>query len=396
MKRSVLLVIIIVITILCMFACKSINTVQMKEVTKIHDYVFDLGTYDNLDFENAEKFFKEKFDGWDGACTAVAKITDDNEMIVGRNMDLYISNKPAYVIRTNVPNKYKTIGISYSNKSGPDYEEALKNGVPEDFYKIAPFMCTDVFNEKGLYIETNMRNGEFWATGNSRYGCKGTNPGAEHRVCSLILPRYIGENCATIDEALELVKKIDIYTPNAVGMDWNFCFMMADETGHYGLLEIAQDKLSWLDKEPAQANFYLTPEFQVTEDLACGIGRYKTVMAGRDNVKNEQDMYDLIKKVSYSKIYDPDNCEFDVRTEFVAVKDYLTYDVMTSEKWKDEVYKYIKELCANYNKKTRQQKQDEGKDWESIFTEVVNCTNKTWFIRFFEDENRTIKLDFAN
>ena len=292
---------------------------DLMPVKKVHDYVFDLGTYHEMDYDFAEDFIQNKYDGWDGACTAVAKKTDDGKMLVGRNMDLYISNKPAYIIRTAVDGNYKTIGINYSNKTGDNYLDVLKKGgVTKTFYKIVPFLCTDVMNEKGLYVETNMRMGEYWATGKLKNACTGTNPGAKHRICSLILPRYLGENCATVKEAIELVKELDIYTPKAVGMDWNFCFMMADNTGDYGLLEIARNKISWLQNEPAQSNFFVTKEFQENEELACGVGRYIVVREGRDKVKNEQDMYELMKKVNYSKVYDPENCDFDAGTEYLT------------------------------------------------------------------------------
>lgn len=367
---------------------------DLMPVKKVHDYVFDLGTYHEMDYDFAEDFIQNKYDGWDGACTAVAKKTDDGKMLVGRNMDLYISNKPAYIMRTAVEGNYKTIGINYSNKSGDNYLDVLKKGgVSKTFYKIVPFLCTDVMNEKGLYVETNMRMGEYWATGKLKNACTGTNPGAKHRICSLILPRYLGENCATVKEAIELVKELDIYTPKAVGMDWNFCFMMADSEGDYGLLEIARNKISWLQNEPAQSNFFVTKEFQENEELACGVGRYTVVREGRDKVKNEQDMYELMKKVNYSKVYDPENCDFDVRTEFVSVRDDLTYSVMTNNEIKDKVYEGLIEYCKQYSNKTRQELQDDGTKWESTFTEVANCTDKTWFVRFFEDDNRTIKFD---
>lgn len=367
---------------------------DLMPVKKVHDYVFDLGTYHEMDYDFAEDFIQNKYDGWDGACTAVAKKTDDGKMLVGRNMDLYISNKPAYIMRTAVEGNYKTIGINYSNKSGDNYLDVLKKGgVSKTFYKIVPFLCTDVMNEKGLYVETNMRMGEYWATGKLKNACTGTNPDAKHRICSLILPRYLGENCATVKEAIELVKELDIYTPKAVGMDWNFCFMMADSEGDYGLLEIARNKISWLQNEPAQSNFFVTKEFQENEELACGVGRYSVVREGRDKVKNEQDMYELMKKVNYSKVYDPENCDFDVRTEFVSVRDDLTYSVMTNNEIKDKVYEGLIEYCKQYSNKTRQELQDDGTKWESTFTEVANCTDKTWFVRFFEDDNRTIKFD---
>ncbi|MCQ2609593.1 MAG: linear amide C-N hydrolase [Lachnospiraceae bacterium] len=367
----------------------------MLKPKKILNHVYELGVYKELDYNLAEEMCKNILDGWEGGCTAVARYTDDSKMIVGRNMDFYISHKPAYIVKTEVPDFYKTYGITYSHNFGPNDEDVEKVGLDDAVYKMLPFLCSDVFNEEGLYIETNMRNGEYLKSGKTQYGCTGTNPLAKHRICSLILPRYLGENCANVKEAIALVKELDIYTPSVTGMDWNFCFMLADKSGDYGVLEIAQNKISWLQDAPAQANFYLTPAFQYNEEYGSGVGRYELVTRERDSVANEDDMYELIKKVSYSYIYKPDICPFDVRSEYIGNDKYLTYDVMMDDKNRKEVEKGIRELCDAHNKKSRAQQEDEMTSWESVFTEVINCTDRTWFIRFFEDEKRTIKLRFS-
>lgn len=363
-------------------------------VTNVMDYVVDAGTYTELDYDYANTFVDGKYDGWTKACTAVAKTLPNGQTVVGRNMDLYISNKPAYILRTKCEGFYETVGLSYTNVTGPDYQDVLENGLPEEIHKVLPFLITDVMNSKGLYIETNMRNGEYWATGENKYGCSGTNPEAETRICSALLPRYIGERCATVDEALEYVKTLDIYTINTPELIWNFCFLMADSTGHYGILEIAQNEISWLDGQQAQANFYLTEKFHYNNELACGIGRYETVMNGVGAVETESDMYDLIRKVCYSKVYHPDEAGFDVRTEFVALKDYWTYEVVTNDEFKELVMEKIRENVASIEGKTRQEIQDMNSVWESIFTEVANCNERTLTVRFFEDESRVLTLSF--
>ena len=118
------------------------GTQENVKMEKVFDYVLDAGTYTELDYDFAEKVLTEKYDGWGGACSAIATVTNDGTPLVGRNMDLFISNKPAYISRTKVDGCYETVGLSYSHKSGPDYEDALKNGIPESTYKTIPFLAT--------------------------------------------------------------------------------------------------------------------------------------------------------------------------------------------------------------------------------------------------------------
>ena len=59
----------------------------------------------------------------------------------------------------------------------------------------------------------------------------GTNKESNDRVCATILPRILGEHCATVKEAVDYIKTLNVYTPNREGLAWNFCFIMADATG---------------------------------------------------------------------------------------------------------------------------------------------------------------------
>ena len=364
------------------------------KVSKVYDYVLDVGIYESTDFEYAQKEIKSKYDKWGGLCTAVAKVTDDGTTLVGRNMDLYISNKPAYIFRTKVSGLYETIGLTYNNMTGTDYSEVAVNGMPEGFYKMIPFMATDVLNSEGLYIETNMRNDEYWATGKNKFGCSGTKPGAETRICSCVLPQYLGQRCATVDEAINLVNELDIYSMNSEDLAWDFCFMMADATGHYGLMEIANNKVVWLDGQQAQTNFYINEEFAKNEELKCGVGRYETVMAGIDAVQTQDDMYNLISSVSYSQRYLPETSVFDVRSEFVGIYDNWTYDYVMKEENREEVMSTINGFGEKFSNYTRQELQDKNAYWESTFTEVVDPAEKTIRVRLFENESMMYKITF--
>lgn len=366
----------------------------MKQTVKILDGVLDAGTYRELDRNAAAKFLAEKYDKWGSMCSAAATVTDSGETIVGRNMDLYISGKPAYVVRTETEGGYRTLGLSYFHGFGPDCGDALENGIPDDLHKCLPFLCTDVMNAEGLYVEINMRTGEADASGRSVYGCSGTNPDAAERVCAIALPRYLCEHCATVDEALSYAQTLDIYTTCAENLNWNFCFLMADATGHYGVLEIARNRLSWLDGQRAQTNFYITREFAKDERMKAGTGRYDALMRGIGAVQSEADMYALMDEVSYFQIYAPDRCRFDARSEFIGLKANWDHAYVVSEANRGEISCEIDAIAGRIRGMSRRDLQRKCAHWESVFTVVANCSKKTLFVRFFEDSARTLTLTF--
>lgn len=381
-------IITIVITVLLCTSCN--NKIEHRDVTEIFEYVYDAGTYNELDYDFANKWFANEYDNYGGKCSAIAKNLDNGQTIVGRNMDLNISDRCAYVIRTNVKDSYETIGLVYTFRDiSPVYSDVKQDGIYGDFAKILPFMSDDVLNEKGLYVEINMRNGEFWPTGEAKFSCSGTNSESEERVYMFELPRYIGEHCATVDEAIEYVKTLNIYSKDGY---WNYCFLMADATGHYGLLEFALDQVIWHDYQQCQTNFYVDADLQAIEELKCGIGRYNYLMDHINNVNDELDMFNLMDDVTYYQVYDPSTCKYDPISEDVGVLPFASYNYLVENR------EYVMELMQQYGDMvrgmTRQQQQAQNEFWESSFTEVVNCNNKTIFVRFFEDSNKKLTLSF--
>lgn len=364
-------------------------------VTRICDHVLDAGVYPQADYAFAERFFAKGY-SVAGGCTAAAKVTDAGETLVGRNMDLNVSRKAAYVLRTAASEgRYETVGVAYTFAAdAPDYEDALENGLPDGFVRQLPFLCTDVLNSEGLYVEINMRCGEAAADGSSVFGCTGTNPASSHRVYEQLLARYLGDHCANVEEAVSYAKSLDLYTM-AHAAAWNFCFLMADAAGRYGVLEIARNRVIWHEKQAAQTNFYLEPELAALEQLKCGLGRYELVTKGLPAVQSEADMLFLIKKIAYSQTYLPGACPFDPRSEFCGVRPEWTTDYVLDEAHRGEIEDEIRAVYERNLPLSREEKQARGQLWESTFTIVANCTAKTLFVRFFEDDKRAVKLGFG-
>ena len=414
--------ILLVFCILTLTGCNSINDIESNKpnnesittnykdkLKELDKYVFEVEEYTTLDYDVADKFYAKSNDNWGGGCTAVSKMVDGHRL-VGRNMDQSISYKCVYIVRTNA-GKYRTFGTLYTHRDySPNYEDVIANGISEEFYKALPFMCDDVVNDAGLHIEINMRHGEYWPNGEDKYACSGTNPDSFNRVYMFELPRYIGENCATVQEAKEYVKTLDVYSQDHY---WNYCFIISDSNGNSSLLEFSSNEIHWLDEDKidtydwlkvygskaiAQANFYLNETAWYTQDIKSGEGRYIAIQEGIDKVNSRSDMYELMKKVQYSSYYlDYDECKenhFDPRSETIGEVKWAVYDLIFHPDFEETAKEIMNEYTSEVRKMTREEKQDLCEIWESIFTEVVDVNNKEMFIRLFEDENQCYLIDF--
>lgn len=361
---------------------------------KIFDYVFDIGTLKNINFDEAIKFAASRFDHWDKkfGCSAFAKTLDDGSTIVARNLDLDISNKPAFLFKTDCNNYYKTIGLMYYCAVTDDYKDVLKNGIDDDFASFIPFVSCDLMNEHGLYVETNMRTDEYYEDGSPKFASSGTNPNAKQRVFLGSLPALITHNCKNVDEALEYVRSVDIYSLTGSSISWPLSFLIADESGRYGVLEIVNNEVIFNDMQPAQTNFYINKKYQDIEIYKAGYGensRYDTIMKNIDNCKTKDDMWVLIDKVRYFQIYSPiENQQFDSRSEFVNEFPHWTTDFLYDPANSEEVTREIDKIIERVSNRSRQELQDLCCDWESIFTILADTKEKSFKVRFFEDDNR--------
>lgn len=392
MKKKFLILITLFLILSTIFACNEKNvSLQVKE---LEPYIFDTETITSIDYKFAEKYFAKLNDNWGGGCSCVAKVLPDGHMVLGRNMDLNISNKCAYIVHTNCKDKYKTVGTCYTFRDySPDYNDVKVKGLSSDFVKILPLICDDILNEKGLFVEVNMRNAECWPAGQDKFACSGTNPNSKERVYMFGVSRYLAENCATVEEAVEYAKKLNVYSKDRY---WNYCFMLADATGNYGLLEFCANEVIWLPKQFGQTNFYLNEIANAIQDQKNGEGRLNTLKEGIDKVNTKKDMYDLIKKVSYFQFYDPLNCNFDPRSENIGTFAGATYNFLMNPKYKNEILYLMDKYGEPIRSMSKEELKNKNEYWQSSFTEVIDCNEKSIFIRFFENENSKYKITLDN
>lgn len=364
------------------------------KVNKVSEAVYETEIFTSTNQKFYDWFLKYVFSGNPGGCSAVAKTLDNGDTIVGRNMDFYVSHKPAFVVRTKEKNKYETIGIAYYDRFIPDADAVEKKGVPRVIYSMLPLFCQDVMNDQGLYVEVNMRYSEYDPMGELMFTDTHTNPKSEVRTCIAGINTQLCQNCATVKEAVEYVKKLDIYSPQSDEMQWNFCYILADATGDYGLLEVANNKVYFLDKQQIQTNFYVNDELYENQRMKCGVGRYDLLEAGIDDVNSEEDMFELMDSVSYAQSYNHEICKFDARSEYIGEQPGWDYYYVIDEDNQDEVKKYLDEVAETYNSMSRDELKDDGTYWESSYTTIANCSNKTMRVRFYEDDSNVINIGF--
>ncbi len=245
-------------------------------------------------------------------CTAMAKRNSKGEVIVGRNMDLDISQSPAYVFKT-MYGKYRNFNVFYQPGFYLPYEEVKKlDEIDPTVRDMMQFVTCDSMNEKGLYIEGNMRerNDKLTCYGlHSSHGEKTRNDGTpwnELRASTMSIIQPVSQNCATVREAVEFLgNSYDWYSPVLESQsdfalnNANISFMIGDATGEYGLIEIAQDEISYIPYQYGQANYFITPKWNAMDSFAVGHGRLAMVSKVIGPVDTLEEAMDAMKPIMW-------------------------------------------------------------------------------------------------
>ncbi len=360
------------------------------------DYVVELPVYTKLDYDKALKSDDENYGKF--GCTGVVKTLENGDTVIGRSYDLGYSFKPAYIVRTAVPGFHKTVGYIYNTFAGPTFEEVKKNGIPADVAATLPFFTGELMNDAGFYAEANMRPCEPESTGIKE--SSGTNPGAEYRMTFAALIRFMGERAGSVDEALKIANSVDVHNFKTEHTSWGGGIILADSTGHYGVLELVDNKLVWSDMANAHANFYINDEYRERSAYRMGLGRYEVVKSGIDSVKTEEDMRKLITEVRYNQMsFDSATCKFnplgevqgEYRPEWEKWGGILSYKDAYNPANKD----YIMSVLAKDNEAAKNATDAQLREvglWQSAWQSVANCNKKTLKVTFFEDDNLTFDL----
>ena len=271
-----------------------------ENFTDLGDYVIDVDRHTDFDFQAALDFSNNRCNrGKKVGCSALGTITNQGDVIIGRNLDMEVSQYPCYITHVKF-GKYETLNFTYDGGWGnvPKYDELLAIGkIAPDYYNALPLMAADSMNSEGLYVECNMRNPV------PALNCTGTNPNAPIRVCSISISFLVASHCATVEEAIQYLKEqLDIYTlrDDTLPADgWNLCMMVGDATGQFGLIEIANNEVHFIPKQRGQGNYYIWPAFNAIAFDQEGYGRLQFGLERLDKVQNDKDMAGLMEKIMW-------------------------------------------------------------------------------------------------
>lgn len=292
------------------------ETIEHKGFKDLGNYVIELPDYtDPATLERGLAAGNAIGDGGprlSGGCTAMVKRNSKGEVITGRNMDLDISQNPAYVFKTTF-GKYKNVCVSYSPGFYLTYEEVKKlDDIDPTIKDMIPFMACDSMNEKGLYIEVNLREKNEKLTCYGMHSSRGEKtrsdgkPWSELRACTTNVVQLVSQNCATVKEAIEFLKNsYDWYTitpragVNLAVSQNNMCFLIGDATGEYGLIEFAQDEINYIPYQYGHANYYITPKWNALDPYGSGFGRLAMVSKVIEGAETLEEAMDAMKPIMW-------------------------------------------------------------------------------------------------
>ena len=182
---------------------------------KIETFLYEL-SYNNIDYKEAQKYMDERYLP-KAFCSAVR-----NGEYVGRNLDELYDNSVSLIIKVaQSENRYASIGLVSGIPT--INRELMETGQYEDILKYAPFYTMDGVNEKGLFAEMNLLNRE-----GEKGKTFGTTPEIEERerINMLMLTRYIIDNYASVDEAVEDIRNyVSIYAPETLNYEYHYTIL---------------------------------------------------------------------------------------------------------------------------------------------------------------------------
>lgn len=324
--------------------------------------VIDLGVFSADEMEKYTRegieFYNSALDFWKNsvqrtdapkepsACSSCIKELDDGTIIMGRNMDVPSTFYPAYIFRGrgNGRDTYDTVSIGYCTPGPITFDQiAETSSIPEQLVGTYVANAFDVLNSEGLYLEANGRLPRGDAETSS------TNPGAEVRIETLLLTRLIGDHCATIEEAIEYVKTLDIYTGETA-----FAVAMMDKTGRYGVLETAYNKTIWNEGRPGyacgQTNFYWDEYTRQHSNWSVGMGRWQEIVEHYNYINSKDDMEKLMEHIWYEDLITNGTMAKAWKCEFLT--DYVEEgDAPIMNKWLDAIYAWRDEYGIEVDEK---------------------------------------------
>lgn len=353
--------------------------------TKITDYLFETTMDDYEQNYGAACDFFTRYNPKLGGCSSV-----QNGKIRGRNYDWTFDEEPEFVIHVpaNDKGRHASMGVAATTEiTAADVE----TGKVFDIYDIIPYFTLDGINDAGLTININVVGYEEMG----EYMLKSQDPA--DWVCPLAVPRILLDNAGSIDEALALMEKMDIFSlgtaeeahfmisgPQSADDDtFNTVVveLIPDENKHYQLSVIDYNKGDFVEDKPIMTNFHVTGYDGTLESATkhpMGYERYQILRENFDQGSDVSGMIDLMKKVYYTRDYDLYNENYwyseatggDLTMDDVGEPN-LMGDLSRAGKFAD----VLREGVENYKSMKRN-----GTVWHTVHTSVYDIDNMTLYI----------------
>lgn len=282
-----------------------------QKFRKITDYLFET-TYDNYEqFFESTRVMLMKYNPKLGGCSSV-----QNGNIRGRNYDWTYDEEPEFIIHVpaNDKGRHASIGVAATTEITAADVESVK---PLKAYEGLPYLTLDGINDAGLCVNINVvlfkEKGEFVM--------KTEDTGDD--ICPLMVPRLILDGAGSIEEAIAMMDKMDIYSfgtvdeahfmisgpQSAEDSTYNTVVveLIPDKNKHYCISVIDYNRGDFVGNKAVMTNFHLTGFDGSEESLTRHPMGYERYLILRDNFEKGstmQEMMDLMTSVHYSKAYD--------------------------------------------------------------------------------------------
>lgn len=365
---------------------KRMNEIKLGDLQlqKLREYLYYV-EFTEWDYEKAMEYFKEHYPT-QGACSSVR-----NGRYYGRNFDWFYDESASFVVRAKATNgHHASVGIA--GGSPLLTKEIAESGEWNDYYEMIPFITVDGINDCGVACNTNVV-----PTGDKGH-TTGTNTGAEQTMCTMMIVRYVLDYADSAADAIEKILNVNWYALSGEGaiQAQELHCMIADASSTYVVefVENAVKVFSDVDDEypdipndmPIMTNFYydgwdgnivtgfdveggISPEDTTLTAHAEGTERYEIIKSGFAGLTTREAMTSMMKSVWYTHAFDPEEDPF-WYSELVGETDtFGDLTICNNKSDFDGIKAYVIDLFNN--------RQRDGKTWQTVHTSIIDMENKT-------------------
>ena len=213
-------------------------------------------------------------------CSALTTHTPENGVLMGRNFDF--SSATGLILHTIPKRGYETITTFNVEFFGFDKDWKPEGFVNQYMALSSLFFALDGINEKGLAVADLM-------AGDDAVTQQETGKPALTTTSAI---SYLLKNAATVDEALELLRGIDMHSD--IGSAHHYA--MADASGKSVVVEYVDNEFVVVDS-PAAANHYLC-EQKLNVGLYEGDHRYDFLRQQLQDAGGKMDVEQLTRAIA--------------------------------------------------------------------------------------------------